>query len=398
MIELDKIRQCLGNEKVDGWLFYNFHNIDPSANAILHVPAEKMLSRRWFYLVPTTGEPVKLVHRIESGALDHLPGQKIQYSTWLQMHNALKQVLQPLTKVCMQYSPMNAIPYVSYVDAGTVELVRSTGVEVCSSANLIQRFEAVWSPYGLQTHQQAAAKLREIVHLAFSHVKKSFEQSDTISEYQLQQFILEQFSLAGMVCSHPPIVAVNEHSGDPHFETQEQNRRVLRQGDLLLIDLWAKLDNVEAVYADITWMAVVDSQVGPEYAQIFDVLVQARDAAVKFIQKSFAEQRPVFGYQVDDACRQVIDAAGYAEYFIHRTGHSIGSEVHWKGVNMDNFETRDERKLIDGIGFSIEPGIYLQKFGMRSELNMYIDSGQAYISGQPVQKQLIPLLASDWPA
>lgn len=393
IFDISKIQQALAQERFDGWLFYNFHNIDPSANNILSISNDKMLTRRWFYFVPQKGEPTKLVHRIESGALDHLPGQKQSYAGWKQLHHELWNLLKSFKRIAMQYSPMCAIPYVSYVDAGTVELIRSTGVEVHSSANLIQTFEAVWTQKGIESHELAGKILHKIVEDSFAYVAKQIRAKNSLTEYQVQQFILQEFNQHGLVYDHPPIVAVNEHSGDPHYEPGIQGSSQLKEGDLLLIDLWAKFPTNESVYADITWCGDIATTIVPRHAEIFEIVRQARDAAVQFIRDGLAAKRDICGYQVDDVSRQLIEKAGYGKYFVHRTGHSLGSDLHWKGVNMDDFETRDERKIIEGIGFSIEPGIYLPEFGIRSEINVYIHQGQAKISALPSQTALIPILA-----
>lgn len=397
MFDLQKIQSELITEEVDGWLFYNFRNLDPSADSILDIPAETILTRRWFYLIPAQGEPLKLVHSIEKQALSHLPGKQLEYATWQQLHSHLQTMLASVKLICMQYSPKNAIPYVSFVDAGTLELVVANGVKVQSSATLVQKFEACWSKQGILSHQRAAQNLHRIVHAAFLHVKRCIGQGISLYEHQLQQFILDQFALMDMECDHAPIVAVNEHSGNPHYEPTPKYPQLIQKGDLLLIDLWAKEKSNNSIYADITWVAVVADTVLPEYNKIFTIVRQARDRALSFIDERLQAQQPVFGYEIDDVCRKVIEDAGYGKYFIHRTGHSIGEEVHWKGVNIDNYETRDERKLIDGIGFSIEPGIYLPEFGIRLEVDVYIDEGRAHVSGQPIQQELVPIFASNFP-
>jgi len=393
MLNIEKIQAELALENSDGWLFYNFRDLDQSATHILAMPLDRMLTRRWFYLIPQRGEPVKLVHRIEPNALEHLPGSKRMYSGWKQLHRELWNILSPLKRICMQYSPMNAIPYVSYVDAGTLELVRSTGVEVHSSANLIQSFEAVWPPEGIQSHENAAQALRRIVHEAFAHAGSAVKEQRTLTEYQLQQFILDKFKQEGLICNHPPIVAVNEHSGNPHYEPLPESSSLIKENDFLLIDLWAKYTFPNAIYADITWVGELAKTVHPKHVEIFTIVRNARDAALRLIQEHFAANKPIAGYQVDNQAREVIEQAGYGQYFVHRTGHSIGQEDHWKGVNMDNFETRDERRLIEGIGFSIEPGIYLPDFGVRSEINVYIHNHTPYVSALPSQNEVIPILA-----
>ncbi len=396
MFDLVKIQSALAQEKMDGWLFYNFKNLDASANNILSMP-DNMLTRRWFYFIPQSGEPIKLVHKIESAALDHLPGLKRCYAGWKQLHHELWTFLSSYKKICMQYSPMNAIPYISTVDAGTVELIKSLGVEVVSSANLIQSFEAVWNESGRKSHCQAAQHLVEIVQQAFHYVADLIHAQQPIHEYQVQQYILGQFAQRKMIYDHPPIVAVNQNSGNPHYEPTVENSCPIKKDDFLLIDLWAKLDQPEAVYADITWVGMVAETVSKKHAEIFEIVRNARDAAVRFIKNGLQKKQAVCGYQVDDACRNVIEKAGYGEYFVHRTGHSIGQGVHWKGANIDNFETRDERHLTEGLCFSIEPGIYLPEFGVRSEIDVYIHNGQARVSPIPAQGQIIPILAQNWP-
>lgn len=393
MIDLNKIQTLLNREQQDGWLLYNFHNLDPCANSILKISTEAVLTRRWFYLIPTNGNPIKLVHKIESSALDHLPGKKLQYATWRELHGQLAKMLDPVQNISMQYSPQNAIPYVSYIDGGTLELIRSLGKQVHSSANLIQHLDAVWSQEGLNSHEKAAAKLWQIVDASFSYVRDLYHKQQQISEYQLQQFIVQRFQNLSLTYDHPPIVAVNEHSGNPHYEPTATSHAIIQQGDLLLIDLWAKEQGTDSIYADITWVGVVSDTVNQQYAAVFAIVKQARDAAVQCIKDHLQAGQDIHGYEVDDAARNVIVQAGYGDYFIHRTGHSIGREVHGKGVNMDNFETRDERKLIDDIGFSIEPGIYLPSFGIRSEIDVFIHNGQARISTLPVQEEIVPILA-----
>ena len=392
MVNIDKIKKSLQEENVDGWLFYNFKNLDPSANNILEIPKEKIFTRRWFYFIPRDGNPIKLAHRIEDKSLDHLPGDKLVYSSWKELHQNLKNILSPFKHICMQYSPLNAIPYVSFVDAGTVELIQQTGVNIKSSANLIQRFEAVVDSQSLDSHKKAAVILKEIVFQAFELVKNTILAEKQITEYEVQQFIIAKFEANNMECDHPPIVAVNEHSGDPHYEPSPQNSSYIKRKDILLIDLWAKFKQENSIYADITWMCVVDDVVAFEYAKIFNIARDARENASKYIQERLDNNQEVYGYQIDDICRKTIEDAGYGKYFVHRTGHSIGKDVHWKGVNMDNFETKDERKLIDGILFSIEPGIYMSNFGVRTEIDMYIENGKAHISCPPAQSELIPIL------
>lgn len=397
-MKLSEIQHYLLEDQLDGWLFYNFQNIDTCANEILEMPTSRMLTRRWFYFIPAQGEPIKLVHKIESGALNHLPGIKKTYAGWKELQNNLAEMLKNNSKVCMQYSPNNAIPYISCVDAGTVELIRSLGVNVVSSANLIQRFNALWDEKALQSHIEAMRLLKEIVINAFELVGEKVFSSQSITEYDVQQFIMQQFEKNNLIADHSAIVAVNEHSGDPHYETLEHGSSLIKEGDFLLIDLWAKQNLPHAIYADITWVASISSKINPKHQEIFDIVKGARDAAVQFVQKSFQNNQKIYGYQVDDICRNYINERGYGEYFIHRTGHNIERDLHGHGVHMDNYETKDERTILNQMGFSIEPGIYLPEFGVRLELDMYIWNNIAHVSGEPIQNKIItyPINKSEW--
>ncbi|WP_372366543.1 M24 family metallopeptidase [Candidatus Uabimicrobium sp. HlEnr_7] len=388
---IEKIQKAIREEGFDGWLFYNFRNIDPSANAILQMPEDTFASRRWFYFVPSSGTPIKLVHKIEPHTLNHLPGKNLLYASWQMMEDKLSTMFTSNSNICMQYSPKAAVPYVAYVDAGTCELVKECGALIHSSANLIQLFEAVWSEEAVDSHKRAAQFLRKLVHDAFQHVRECINSEVAITEYQLQQFILQRIVDNNLEYHHPPIVAVNEHSGDPHYSPDKENKRSIKEGDILLVDLWGKEKTNQAVYGDMTWMAYVGSKPPVKYQQVFLAVKNARDAAIDLIHNRFSKREKVCGYEVDDAARNVIIEAGYGEYFVHRTGHSIGRDLHWKGVNIDNLETKDERQLIEGIGFSIEPGIYLSDFGVRLEVNGYILNGKLHVSGQPIQEDIISI-------
>ncbi|MFO0775038.1 MAG: Xaa-Pro peptidase family protein [Nitrospiraceae bacterium] len=379
---------------IDGWLFYDFRHSDPLAYRILLLDADRHVTRRWFYWVPREGRPIKLVHRIEPRALDPLPGELRPYVSWQSQREALGEILRGAARVAMQYSPLNAIPYVSRVDAGTVELIRSFGPEVVSAADLVQQLEAVWTPAQLQSHQMAAEVLRRVVTETFGEVADAVRAKRALDEYQLQQFMMGRFRQHGVVTSSPPIVAVNAHSADPHYGPTVERAHPIVPGDFLLIDLWAKqADCVGAVYADITWTGFVGDRVPARYEAVFQIVRQGRDAAVAFVTaRAQAGQLPC-GWEVDDVCRQTIREAGYADQFVHRTGHSIGEEVHGNGANIDNLETQDSRRLLPGTCFSIEPGIYLPgEFGVRSELDVYVTDRDAHIYGQPIQTTIVPIL------
>lgn len=377
----------------DGWLFYDFRGSDPLSYRILQLDAAMHVTRRWYYWIPAEGSPGKLVHRIEPHVLDCLPGEVSLYVSWEQQQEMLERLLHGSRRVAMQYSPLNAVPYVSRVDAGTIDLVRGLGPEVVSAADLIQSFEAVWTEGQLESHQYAAAALRRIVDEAFAHVRDSILNDRGLTEFGLQQFILARIHDAGMVASSPPIAAVNEHSADPHYGPAPAGSATIRRDDLVLIDLWAKRAEAGSVYADITWTAYAGSRVPAIQQGIFDLVRQGRDAALRFVQEQIMSGQRPFGWEVDQTCRRVIASAGYGEQFVHRTGHSIGEEVHGNGANIDGLETRDTRRLLPRTCFSIEPGIYLPgEFGIRSELDVYIADREAMVFGLPLQHELAPLL------
>ncbi|GKS56626.1 peptidase M24 [Nitrospira sp.] len=379
---------------VDGWLFYDFRHSDPLAYRILLLDPERHVTRRWYYWVPAKGDPVKLVHRIEPRALDPLPGEVRQYVSWESLQQELRRLLTGAHLVAMQYSPMNAIPYVSRVDAGTIDLIRSFGVRVITSADLVQNFEAVWTEEQLVSHQVAAEILRRVVDETFRDVAEALTAGRPLTERTLQQFMLGRFQVHGVMTATPPIVAVNAHSADPHYAPTPERSSPIEQGDLVLIDLWAKQPHhPAAVYADITWTGFVGKTVPARQEEVFQAVRQARDAAVDFVRERAQSGNLPCGWEVDDVCRGVIREAGYGDQFVHRTGHSIGEEVHGNGANIDNLETQDGRRLLPHTCFSIEPGIYLTgEFGIRSELDVYVAERDAVVFGQPVQTAIVPML------
>ena len=391
MLQIEAIQGELRSAGLDGWLFYDFHHRDPIAARVLGLGGG-MGTRRWFYLIPKQGAPRKLVHRIESSALDSLPGKKWVYASLEEMEKHLRRLLSRCRKVAMQYSPRNAIPYVSLVDAGTVELVRAQGCRVVSSADLVQKFEACWSAEQYRSHLEAGRVIDRVTQGAFAQAASRARGKSSLSEYELQQWILEKFRAAGLTTEESPIVAVGPHSGDPHYEPRASGSSRIRAGDLLLLDVWGKMDRPGSVYYDITWVGYLGARVPAKYEKIFGVVAAARDRAIGFVQQSLAAGRAVQGWQVDRVAREAIRKAGYGKYFVHRTGHSIGQEVHGAGANMDGLETHDQRRILPRSCFSIEPGIYLPEFGIRSEVNVYIDGSEARVTG-PVQTGILPLLS-----
>jgi Xaa-Pro aminopeptidase len=390
---IEALQRALQQDKLDGWLFYSFRGSDPIAENILRLDHAKFTTRRWFYFVPAKGTPQKIVHAIETGTLDSLPGDKYVYLRWQQLHEGLKQTLAGRKKVAMQYSPMNAIPYVSRVDAGTIELIRSFGVEVVSSADLVQVFEAVWTEDQLQTHLYAAKHMREIVDVVAREVRRRVQDNAGATEVEIQKFLLEEFERRGLVAGHPPIVAINAHSADPHYAPNLDDNLPMRKGDFLLVDMWSKRNVPHAVYNDITWTYFIGDAVPSEHQKIFDVVRNGRDAAINAAEQRYPTGEILYGWQIDEEARQSITKAGYGDYFLHRTGHNIHEEVHGNGANIDNLETQDSRRLMRGTCFSIEPGVYLKgNFGVRSEVDMYLSEKEAIVTGLPIQTEVIPIL------
>jgi len=390
-VEISEIQKDLRAAKLDGWLLCDFRGRDPIAQRILGLPPG-MRTRRWFYFVPAKGTPKKLVHRIEAGALQTVPGDTLLYASQKELRDNLKKSLGRAKRVAMQYSPMNAIPYVSMVDAGTVELVRSLGPKVVTSADLVQKYEACWSKEQLESHLAAGRAIDQIVADAFRHAGTCVKEKKSLTEYDLQQWILQRFSVAGIETDEGPDVAVNANASDPHYGPTKEKSAPIRQGDLLLLDVWGKLKEADSVYYDITWMGYLGAKVPDKYTKVFKVLTEARDRAVALIQSHVRAGKPLQGWQVDKAARKVVEKAGYGKYFFHRTGHNIGGTVHGNGVNMDGLETQDERHLIPRTCNSVEPGIYLPEFGMRTEVDVYVDEHEARVTG-PVQKEILALLA-----
>jgi Xaa-Pro aminopeptidase len=393
-IDIAAVQKELSAQGLDGWLFNCFHGNDPVGMHVLGLPASLHATRRWFYFIPARGEPRKLLHRIELNVLDTLPGSATVYLGWKELEQKLAELLSGVNKLAMQYSPNNAIPYISRVDAGTLELVRACGCEIVSSADLVQTFEARLSPQQHRTHVQAVEHLRQIVLEAFDETAKAVRHQGAADEYEIQQFIWRRFAELDMMSNSEPIVAVNQNSGKPHYQPSRQQSSAIKEGDFLLIDLWAKHKQPDdSIYGDITWTGFVGKTVPDKHRKIFDIVAGARDAAVAFIKDSVTQGRQIQGWMVDDVTRQYIAERGYGEYFIHRTGHSIGIEVHGNGANIDNLETQDRRTLIPQTCFSIEPGIYLPEFGVRSEIDVYLSDNGVHIAGEPIQTEVVPILA-----
>ena len=389
--DINGIQADLKAAKLDGWLFYDFRGRDPIAQHILQLPPG-MRTRRWYYFIPAKGTPRKLVHKIESASLAALPGETLYYAQQEELRRNLGKVVGRAKNVAMQYSPKNAIPYVAMVDAGTVELVRSTGAKVVSSADLVQKYEACWTPEQLESHLAAGVTIDRIVKGAFEYAAKSVREKRPVTEYDVKAWILKEFEAAGIIKEEGPDIAVGPHASDPHYGPTPETAAPIREGDLLLMDVWGKTKAPGSVYYDVTWMGYLGAKVPEKMAKIWGIVRDARDKAIDLIRASIAAGKPLQGWQVDKAARAVIEKAGYGKYFFHRTGHSIGEAVHGNGVNMDGLETHDVRHLIPRTCNSIEPGIYLPEFGVRSEVNVYIGEKEARVTGA-VQMEILPLLA-----
>ncbi|MBI2681913.1 MAG: M24 family metallopeptidase [Acidobacteriales bacterium] len=387
-MNLAQLQAVLLERKIDAWLFYDHHHRDPIAYRILGLPESLHVTRRWYCLVPAKGEPKKLVHRIESHHLDSLPGSSDAYSTWQEQQEKVKNLVSGFKNVAMQYSPMNGIPYIGLVDAGTVELVRSAGVNVVSSGDLVATFEAVLTEEQIRTHFEARDAIDPVMQAAFKEIGRLCSGHGTTHEWEIAKFIMNAFEKANLTSDSTPIVAVNAHASDPHYAPSAEVHSPIKKGDFVLLDMWGKKIKPGAVFYDITWTGVVGRAPSDREIDVFSLVRKARDTGVTHINQALSTRGKMCGWEVDQAVRDVINDAGYGKYFIHRTGHSIGVDIHSNGANMDNFETKDEREILNNTLFSIEPGVYLPEFGVRSEYDVLVRNGAAEATGR-IQEQLL---------
>jgi Xaa-Pro dipeptidase len=387
MFVLPAVQAAIREAGLDGWLLYDFRGQNILAQRIASVTPK--LSRRWYFFVPALGEPKKLAHAIEPSSLDHLPGTKAIYRRWQELEAGVGALLQGAKRIAMEYSPRNANPYIGRVDAGTIEVVKSFGCEVVASGDLIQLFEATWDTDQEKSHFEAAQLCRAAFDVAFAFIASEIKANAKVLETAVQARIMEHFADHKMTTYSPPIVGVGPHSGDPHFDTSVATNLPIERGSFVLIDLWAKMDRPRSVYADYTRVAYVGEKVPEQYTKIFNIVAAARDAGIKIVKDAFAAKKTLMGWEVDDATRAVIEKAGYGDNFTHRTGHNIGQEVHGNGAHIDGLETRDDRRIIPRTCFSIEPGIYLPEFGVRTEVDIYIDgAGTVHVTGGEPQKEV----------
>jgi Xaa-Pro aminopeptidase len=386
-MDLSAIQSALRERNLDGWLFYDHHHRDPIAYRVLGLSERLMVTRRWFYLVPANGEPQKLVHKIEAGHLDTLPGAKRMYAAREELFDGLKRMLASHRDLAMQYSPNNAVFTISLVDAGTVELIRGLGKNVVSSGDLIAQFEATWTEDQIKTHFAARDSIDAITTAAFQEIGRRVRDGGT-NEFEIQKWIVEAFRREDLIADDPPVVAVNANCSNPHYSPSEASADPIREGDFVLLDIWGKKNTPRAVYYDITWTGFVGKAPSDRMHEVFRTVRDARDLGAKFVTDAIAAGEKIAGWQVDRAVRSHIKKAGLADYFVHRTGHAIGTDVHANGANMDDLEIHDERQILPNSCFSIEPGVYLPEFGVRSEINMLVRSNSAEVTGR-MQSEIV---------
>lgn len=390
-LDVPAVQQALVEDGLDAWLLYDFHGSNPIASRLTGLDgAHTMATRRWYYLIPRTGSPRGLVHKIERHNLDAVPGPKTMYANRESLQQGLQQLLNGCHVVAMEFSPGCAIPYISRVDGGTVDLIRSLGVDVVSSGDLVQRFEARWSDAALAAHRDASDALYRIKDRAFEAIASALRSGVTTTELDIQQHMVAWFEQEGLVTDSPPIVAAQENAGNPHYLPTPETHRPIRRDEVVLLDLWGKKEEPGAVYADITWVGFTGTKVPQDVSEAFAAIRGGRDAAVKLVQDRAASGLEIRGWEVDRAARQVIDGAGYSAYILHRTGHSLGESVHGNGVHMDDYETHDDRRLLPGTGFTIEPGLYFLHFGVRTEINVCFGDRHAEVTG-PAQTGVVTL-------
>jgi Xaa-Pro aminopeptidase len=390
-LDVAAIQESLRSDGLDAWLLYDFHGSNPIAARLAGVSnGAHMTTRRWFYLIPTQGTPRALVHAIERHNLDALPGTKQVYSRREQLEQGLDDLLRGVKRVAMEYSPQNAIPYLSRIDAGTAETIRARGVDIVSSGDLVQRFEAAWTPQQYATHMRASEALYRIKDRAFDRARTALKNSERITEYQLQQEMVRWFEEEALVSDSAPVVAAGANAGNPHYLPSREQTAVIVPGQVLLLDLWGKLKDPGAVFADITWVGFTGVRVPDEAARAFDAIVRARDAAVALVEEAAMTGRELHGWEVDRAAREVLVQSGFSDHILHRTGHSLGETVHGNGVHLDDYETHDDRRILPGTGFTVEPGLYFDSFGVRTEINVFRRDRAAVVSG-PRQMTLVTL-------
>jgi Xaa-Pro aminopeptidase len=391
-LDVAAIQESLRADGLDGWLLYDFHGSNPIAARLAGLAGGgHMTTRRWYYLIPSSGQPRGLVHAIERGNLDRLPGEKMIYAGRQQLDAGLTRLLDGVKRVAMEYSPQCAIPYLSRVDAGTAEAIRARGVEIVSSGDLVQRFEAAWTVEQLESHRRASAALYRVKDRAFATASEALRRGVAMSEFDLQQHMADWFREEHLISDSDPVVAIGPNAGNPHYLPDADGAKAIVADQVLLLDLWGKIDQPGAVFADITWVGVTSRHVPDDVARAFTAVADARDTAVRLVEERAAGDKEVRGWEVDRAARGVLERAGYAQQVLHRTGHSLGETVHGNGVHLDDYETHDDRRILPGTGFTVEPGVYFDSFGIRSEINVFRAEHEALVTG-PRQTEVLTLL------
>ena len=393
MLDLEAVRAALKEDGIDAWLLYDFRGLNPIAADVTAVARQggHLATRRWYYLIPAAGEPRALVHAIEPDSLAHLPGRTEKYAGHEQLESGLRNLVSGFTRIAMEYSPRCAIPYIARVDAGTVERIRGYGVEVVSSGDLVQRFSAVWRDSEIASHIEASEKLHRVKDRAFEAIGNRIRDRVPTTEYDIQQLMVKWFTEERLITDSEPMVSAMENAGNPHYLPTAARSRAINPDELVLLDLWGKVDRKGTVFADITWVGYTGRQVPERYGRAFRAVAEARDAGITLVQQRTRDGQPVRGWEVDRAASTVLKQAGYAAEILHRTGHSLGETVHGDGVNMDDYETHDDRRLLPGTGFTIEPGVYFSDFGVRSEINMIVGERDARVTG-PLQPEILALV------
>ena len=390
MIPIQEIQEALAIENLDGWLLYDFRGSNIIARRIVKL-GNRIATRRWFYFIPASGSPVRIVHAIETETLDHLPGKKVIFRSWQDLHQLLSETLKGKQVIAMEYSADNDIPYIAMVDSGTIELIRKTGVRVVSSGDLVQLFEARWSPAQKKSHLEAVQRVDDVKNEGFRFIAENIRDGKALTEYDVQQYMWELFDKKNLIADHPAIVAVNANASNPHYSPERNQSALIREGDLVLIDIWGKLKEPDSIYGDITWMGYVGKEPPARQQEIFNIVKEAQRSGFQFIVENFKKGKTTYGWEADQVTRDYIAQKGYGDFYLHRTGHNIGQELHGNGAHLDNLETREQRKLIPETGFSIEPGIYLPEFGVRSEIDVYIGPDGPVITSSE-QTEILKLL------
>jgi len=392
-LDVAGIQATLRADGLDGWLLYDFHGSNPIASRLAGLTdGAHMTTRRWYYLIPASGSPRALVHAIEQHNLAALPGDKIVYAGRTELDTGVDRLLKGMRRIAMEYSPMCAIPYLSRVDAGTMEMIRARGVDVVSSGDLVQRFEAAWTPAQLDTHRRASEALYRVKDRAFDRAREALRRGERMTEFDLQQQMVRWFEDEQLVSDSAPVVAAGRNAGNPHYLPDARRSAVIGHDEVLLLDLWGKRSDPGAVFADITWVGFTGARPADEAARAFDAIARARDAAVALVEEAAVTGRELHGWEVDRAARDVLRQSGYGEHILHRTGHSLGESVHGNGVHMDDYETHDDRRILPGTGFTVEPGLYFKTFGVRTEINVFRGDRAAVVTG-PLQTELVTLAA-----